>query len=118
MASTATAYTTNLCLQWLLTNNTVTRPTSYYCALYTATGEVVSYDRLLITFNVVNDIATNANDIIFTAASDYGTITHIGVFDSLTNGNLLFYGPAYIDQVIYVGDKYRIQSGNMTVNLK
>ncbi len=65
-----------------------------------------------------SSIVSNA-DITFAAASggDFGTITHIGIFDALTSGNLLAHGALTASKVISDGDSFQINSGSLTITI-
>lgn len=65
-----------------------------------------------------SSIVSNA-DITFAAASggDFGTITHIGIFDALTTGNLLAHGALTASKVISDGDTFQINSGSLTITI-
>jgi hypothetical protein len=65
-----------------------------------------------------SSIVSNA-DITFAAASggDFGTITHIGIFDALTSGNLLAHGALTASKVISDGDTFQINSGSLTITI-
>ena len=126
--SAASDYTENLALEYLLTTETVTRPTAWYIGLHTAdvtdagTGTEVSgngYARKAATFTVTTDTASNSATITFDAASggNWGTITHIGVWDALTTGNLLFHGAVTTSKTIEDGDTFQISSGNLDITL-
>ena len=77
------AYETHL-LQYLLTTDSVTRPTSWYVGLFTsdptdtgAAGTEVSgngYARTAVTFSVSGDTASNTAGVEFPAAT--GGSTH------------------------------------------
>lgn len=130
--SSFTDYTENLVLNFLLTTNTATRPTAWYVGLFTAApsdaggGTEVSgngYARAATgTISVSGTsptTATNAAAIEFTAASggNWGTITHAGIFDSLTTGNLLAWAPLTTSRTINNGDVLRIPAGDLDVTL-
>ena len=119
-----------LLLDWLMTTGTATRPTAWYVALYTAApsdsggGTEVSgngYSRQAVTFAAATSpggTTSNTGDITFTAAGgDWGTITHIGIFDASTAGNLLFHTPLDTSKTIDSGDIFKITSGNLSVTL-
>jgi|TARA_E500000178_G_C16933265_1_gene712752 hypothetical protein len=65
-----------------------------------------------------SSIVSNTN-ITFAAASggDFGTITHIGIFDALTSGNLLAHGALTASKTISDGDTFQINSGNLTITI-
>lgn len=54
-------------------------------------------------------IKTHANDIVFGAAtgSGWGTVTHVGIFDALTGGNLRLYDVLAIPRAVLATDVYR-----------
>jgi hypothetical protein len=126
--SAASDYTENLALEYLLTTDSVTRPTAWYIGLHTAdvtdagTGTEVSgngYARKTVAFSVTNDTASNSATVTFDAASggNWGTITHIGVWDALTTGNLLFHGAVTTSKTIEDGDTFQISAGNLDITL-
>lgn len=125
--SAASNYTETLALTWLLTNSSATRPTAWHVALFTSdptdagSGTEVSgtnYARQSVTFTVSGDTASNASTITFPAAgSNWGTITHVGVYDASTSGNLLFHGAVTTSKSIDTGDTFQISSGNLDITL-
>lgn len=120
-------YAENLLNKWLMTNNAATRPTAWYVALYTAApsdsggGTEVStggYARQSATFTVTNDVASNSGTISFTASgASWGTITHIGIFDAVSGGNLLWHGAMASSKVIGDGDTLTFSAGNIDLTL-
>lgn len=125
--SAASDYVENLALEWLLTSNSATRPTAWYIGLHTAdptdagTGAEVSggsYVRKAVAFTVTNDTASNSATVTFDAATaNWGTITHVGVWDAESNGNLLFHGAVTTSKTIETGDTFQISSGNLDITL-
>jgi len=116
-------------LQYLFTATSVTRPTAWYIALFTsnpaedASGTEVStsgtaYARQSATFTVSGNEATNSAAIEFpTATASYGTVSHIGVFDASTGGNLIAYAALTTSKAIDTGDVLRINSAELDVTL-
>jgi len=116
-------------LTWLLTNSSATRPTAWYVALFTsnpdedASGTEVStsgtaYARQSVTFSVSGNTATNTAAIEFpTATASYGTVTHVGVFDAASAGNLIAYAALTTSKAIDTGDVLRINSAELDVTL-
>lgn len=92
----------------LLRGTSITAPTTVYLALFlnspTETGTAgteiayTGYARQPITFSAPASMNSgigikNSADITFpTATTAAGTVTHVGVMDSLTAGNMLIYG--------------------------
>jgi len=105
-----------------------TAPTTVYVALYTSdptdadTGTEVtggSYARQSVTFAAPSDgTSTNSADITFpTCTSAWGTVTHLGIRDASTAGNLLYYTPLDVSKAITSGDVFKIATGNLSVQL-
>lgn len=116
-------------LTWLLTNSAATRPTAWYVALFTsnpaedASGTEVStsgtaYARQSVTFSVSGNTATNTAAIEFpTATASYGTVTHVGVFDASSAGNLIAYAALTTSKAIDTGDVMRIPASDLDVTM-
>lgn len=122
------AYETHL-LQYLLTTDSVTRPTSWYVGLFTsdptdtgAAGTEVSgygYARTAVTFSVTGDTASNTAGVEFPAATggDWGTVGWIGIMDASTGGNMLITSALTVAKAITDGDVFRIPTGDLDVTL-
>lgn len=102
-------------------------PGTLYLALYTSDPgddnsgtecSGTSYARQTITFSVVTDTASNNAAVEFpTAGSNWGTITHVGILDALTSGNLLAHGALTASKVVNSGDVFRVPSGDLDITL-
>ena len=107
--------------------NAYTAPSTLYLALYTAApGETgggtecsgTSYARTAVTFTVSGNEATNSAAVEFaTAGNNWGTITHVGVFDALTSGNLMAYGTLTASKTVETGDVFRVPAGDLDITL-
>ena len=118
-----------LVLNWLLTGGTATRPTAWYLALFTtdpaedASGTEVStsgtaYVRKVAAFTVTGNTASNSAAIEFpTATATFGTVSHVGVFDAVTSGNLIAYAALATSKVIDTGDVLRVPLGDLDITL-
>ena len=116
-------------LNYLFTSTSVTRPTAWYIALFTsnpaedASGTEVStsgtaYARQSATFTVSGNEATNSAAIEFpTATASYGTVTHIGVFDASTGGNLIAYAALTTSKAIDTGDVLRLPANDLDITM-
>jgi hypothetical protein len=63
--------------------------------------------------------ATNAANIEFPASGGTNnTITHVIIADASSSGNILFVGALDASKVIASGDIFRINAGNLTIELK
>jgi hypothetical protein len=107
---------------------TFTAPTTIYVGLFTSdptdagTGTEVSggsYARKSVTFAAPsNGASASSADVTFdTATATWGTITHIGLFDALTTGNLLYHTALDVSKLIETNDVFKINSGSLTVTL-
>jgi hypothetical protein len=126
----ATNYLENEVLDHILGEGTrdYTSPT-LYIGLFTAvadgeTGSVTevsggSYARAAVDFNAASGgSATNNGDVTFTTATaDWGTVTHVGIYDASTAGNLLIYATLDTSKTVSNGDTFVIQDTNLTVSL-
>lgn len=124
--SFSNTYETNV-LTWTFTANAVTRPTAWYLGLFTvAPGEGGggtevsggSYVRKAVTFSVSGNLATNTAAIEFdVATADWGTITHVAVFDASTGGNQIAYAALSTSKTIATGDVLRVPAGDLDITL-
>ena len=107
---------------------TYTSPATVYVALFTtdptdaASGTEVtggSYARTSVAFAAPsNGAAASSADCTFpTCTSTWGTVSHIGIFDASTAGNLLYHTPLDSSKLIETGDIFKIASGSLTVTL-
>jgi hypothetical protein len=121
-------YLENALINGTLRATTFTAPTTVYVSLHTAdptdagSGTEVSggsYARQAATFGAPsNGASTTTADITYPqATAGYGTVTHIGIFDALTTGNLLYHSPLNTSKTIDTGDIFKITSGSLTVTL-
>lgn len=105
-----------------------TAPTARYVALFTAVtdgeaGTVTEvsgggYARQAATFTVSGNTATTSAAVEYpTATADYGTVTHVGVYDASTAGNLLAYAALTASKTISTGDVFRIPTGDLDITL-
>lgn len=66
-----------------------------------------------------NGVSSNAKVITFPANNSGGsiTVTHIGVFDALTSGNLLYHAPLVSSKTLLDGDVLSFAIGAITVTV-
>ena len=116
-------------LKYLLTTDTVTRPTAWYIGLFTSdptdtgvAGTEVSgsgYARTAATFSVTGNTASNTAGIEFPAASGgaWGTVGWIGIMDASSGGNMIIHAALTASKAIADGDVFRIPTGDLDVTL-
>ncbi|TVZ81295.1 hypothetical protein FB379_11794 [Aeribacillus composti] len=123
-----TDYLETQILNAIFKGETYTGPSALYLALFTSDpgdngeGTEVSdsaYARQEIIFSEITDgTVSNTNLIEFApAAVNYGVITHVGIYDSQTGGNLLFYSELATSIVAGQGVGVSIQPGDLSVSL-
>lgn len=127
MAAIST-YLANKLLDHTLRGIPYTAPTTVYVALYTSdpgpenTGTEVSgggYTRVKAVFKASSGgQITLDRDVEFpVATATWGTVTHIGIMDSPTGGNLLYFMPLSNPKFIDTGDQLKIPAGQLTINM-
>jgi hypothetical protein len=104
-----------------------TAPTTKYLALYTAApGETgggtelsgSGYARQTVAFTTVGNTTSNNASVEFpTASGSWGSVTHVGVFDALTSGNLMAYATLTTAKTIDSGDVFRIPNADLDITL-
>lgn len=123
-------YAEKLLLDWMMTAGAATRPTAWYVALYTAApsdsggGTEVSgsgYSRQSVTLAAASTpggTTSNTNAVSFTASGGaFGTVTHIGIFDASTGGNLLWHGAMTASKAVADGDTLEFSIGNIDLTI-
>lgn len=110
------------------------KPTAIYIALFTAAPsdsgggtEVTggSYARQQVTqldanWNApgVGGLTDNVSAITFpTATANWGTVTHMAIFDAVSAGNMLFHGALTASKVVNNGDTFEFAAGDLDVTL-
>ena len=115
-------------LDHVLRGTSYTSPTTVYVGLYTSdpaddnSGTEVSggsYARQSLSVTTASaGIVTSSADVTFPqATANWGTISHIGILDALTSGNLLMHTELTTSKTIETGDIFKIPSGNLTAEL-
>lgn len=114
-------------LDHVFAGNAYTAPSNVYLGLYTATpsdtggGTELSgsgYTRQAMAMSVSGNTATNsAAEEFATATGSWGTVSHVGVFDAATSGNLLAFGALSASKAIASGDVFRIPAGDLDITL-
>jgi hypothetical protein len=123
-------YLENKIINHVLRNTAFTTPgTLVYVALHTAdptdagTGTEVTgtgYTRVQVTaWDAAASRATqNTNAIAWSSAgSNWGTVSHIGIWDASSTGNLLFYGSLTTNKWVDSGVTFSIAAGDLDVSL-
>jgi len=119
-------YLENKVLDHVLGTTAYTMPTTVYVGLSTGSfnddnsGTELSgsgYARQTATFNAAaSGSADNSAAIDFPAATaSWGVISHFGLFDASTGGNLLIHGALTQSKTVDTGDILRIAAGDMDI---
>jgi hypothetical protein len=120
-------YLENEILDHILATGSYTAPTAVYVGLSTASfaddnsGTELSgsgYARVAATFGAAaSGTASNSAAIEFPAATgSWGTVSHFGIFDASTSGNLLIHGAFTASKVIASGDILKISTGDLDIS--
>ena len=76
------------------------------------------YVRQTVAFTVTGNTASNTAAVEYpTASANYGTVTHVGVYDASTAGNLLAYAALTSSKSIETGDVFRVPTGDLDITL-
>ena len=119
-------YLENEILDHILGTGAYTMPTTVYVGLSTGSfnddnsGTELSgsgYARQAIAFNAASSgTADNSGAVDFPAATgSWGTVSHFGLFDARTGGNLLIHGALTASKAVDTGDILRIAAGDMDI---
>lgn len=127
-------------------NTAYTRPTKVYLALYTSnptaadTGQEVTgggYSRQEVVFGAPTSenysiyhpttgqqitvskrtIKNSADVVMPTATADWGQVTHMGIRDASTGGNLLYFGALETPRSILTNDIFKMLTGQIVLTL-
>lgn len=101
-------------------------PSAVYLGLATASlqddgsGTELSgnnYTRKAITFASASggSIASNSAVEFNSATGSWGDVSHWGIFDASSSGNLLFHGSFTASKTIASGDILKVASGSLTI---
>ena len=102
-------------------------PSAVYLGLSTASlnddnsGTELSgsgYTRKAITFAYASSgsIANHSSVEFPTATGSWGTVSHFGIYDASSSGNLLFHGAFSASKAIASGDILKVASGSLTIS--
>ena len=139
-SNAATTYLEHKILDFLFKNNSssfTTPGNSIYVGLATAVSDAEagslteatfgSYARqqvnaagwTLASSSTDQQTVTNAANIEFPASTGTSnTVTHAFIVDAASSGNILFVGALDSNKTIATGDIFRINAGNLTIELK
>lgn len=137
-------YLENKIIDWLIRAQAYSPPATLYIGLLTAApsdtggGTELSgnnYARAGVTSNMTNWAGTQSagstttssgtggttsnNGVINfnTPSNDWGTVTHFGIYDASTNGNLLLWGALSASKAVFNGDAVSIQTAQLQIQI-
>ena len=113
-------------LDHFLGTSSTSAPSNVFLSLWTSdptdagSGTELSgdaYARQDINFAAASGgaAASNATVTFPTATGSWGTITHIGIHDAATSGNLLYHSALSASKAIASGDVFQVASGASTI---
>lgn len=119
-------YLENEILDHILATGAYTAPSAVYVGLSTGsfaddnsgtelTGN--NYSRVAATFSAAaSGTTSNSAAIEFAAATgSWGTVSHFGIFDASSGGNLLIHGAFTTGKAIGSGDILKIAAGDLDI---
>tara|TARA_E500000318_G_C3500255_1_gene188056 strand:+ start:43 stop:429 length:387 start_codon:yes stop_codon:yes gene_type:complete len=119
-------YLENEILDHILSVGSYTMPSAVYVGLSTAslnddnsgtelTGN--NYSRVAATFSAAaSGTTSNSAAIEFAAATgSWGSVSHFGIFDAASSGNLLIHGAFTVAKTIASGDILKIPTGDLDI---
>lgn len=127
-----TNYTENNIINHIFRSGSFTKPSALYVGLITSlsdgeAGSITevsggSYARVArapldANWNASTTTGTTANTATLqfpTATADWGTCTHLGIWDAATGGNLLIYSPLVAARTITTGTTPSFGAGALT----
>lgn len=126
--SAITDFLENKLLEHSLGKTAYALPGGSYLALFTTASsdsaggtEVVGtgYNRKPITWGTASGGSiSNSLDVTFdVAGSNWGTITHIGIYSAASAGDYLWHGALSTQKTISTNDQFKIATGNLTISL-
>lgn len=126
--SSLSDYAETLLANFIANAQTATRPTSWYLALFTAApsdaggGTELSglgYARQAITFGAAaSGVVSNTSTHTYTASGgSWGTVTHYGIFDAITTGNLLWHGALTTPRTIADTESLTVAAAAFTLTM-
>lgn len=77
------------------------------------------YARLQVVsgFSLSAGVATNVSALEYPAAgADWGTVSHVALFDALTSGNAWIHGALSGSKLVETGDVVRFASGQLAIS--
>ena len=107
--------------------NAYTAPATLYLALFTSNPDEdgsgtevsgTSYARTSVAFTVSGNTASNTSAVEFpTAGGSWGTVSHVGIYDASSAGNLMAYAALTTSKAIESGDVFRVPAGDLDITL-
>lgn len=124
MLAVKSTYLKNKIIKHVLAEASFTMPTNVYLALYTNnptiadTGTEVtggSYARQQLSFATAVDGAKTSNTSETIANMPATTVTHWGIRDASSGGNLLYFGAFDLPIQLNAGNSFPIASGDIVI---
>lgn len=125
MANAKSNYLEDAVVDHFLGTASTSSPADVYVALFTSdptdagSGTEVtggSYARQVAVFDAASGgSAANTDEIVFEDLPA-ATVTHLGVYDAATSGNLLWHGAANSSQAVGAGNTLTIPAGSLVVS--
>lgn len=122
-----TDYMENAIIETMRATN-ITAAAAYVALFTTATGDDGSgtevsgggYVRQLAGLSAAaGGASSNAADITFPIATgDWGTITHVALYDAESGGNMLMHSILDVEKIVNDGDTFKFNAGDLDVTVE
>lgn len=124
-----TNYLEQKVLEHTFRNTAYTSPTTVYLGLLSAaptdstSGTEMSgngYARQACAFDAYSagkSVANTSNETFTASGGAWNTITHFGVYDASTGGNLLAYGEIVPSVLVSDGETFTVEAGKLIIEL-
>ena len=122
-------YSENLILKFMLTTQSATRPTSWYVGFFSDSQGIsidqpsieltgLGYTRQSVSFTTpTTGSCSNSNLVTFTAAGTWTPANYVGIFDSISGGNLLFWGELQNSIGLDIDGQIQFATNTITISM-
>lgn len=120
-------------LNWVKGTTFATAPTNVYVALFSSdptdagtgtevTTTVHSGGRVAATFGTIATLGgsssiSNSAVVDFGASAGAVTVSHFGLYDASSSGNLIMFGPLTASKTLAAGDEAKFNTGDLTLTV-
>lgn len=125
-----TDYLEQKVLEHTFRNTAYTSPTTVYLGMLSAAptdstagtelASLYGYARQAVAFDAYSagkSVANTSNETFTASGGAWNTITHFGVYDASSGGNLLAYGEILPNVLVSDGETFTVEAGKLVIEL-